>query len=51
MAAGALSGLHGFVCISLRGNQIASGLALALFGTGLRTFWRCSDWKYSHFIK
>ena len=35
MAAGALSGLHGFVCISLRGNQIASGLALALFGTGL----------------
>ena len=34
-AAGTLSALHGVVCISLRGNQIASGLALALFGTGL----------------
>ena len=52
MAAGALSGLHGFVCISLRGNQIASGLALALFGNWSQwTFWRCSDWKYSQFIK
>ena len=27
--------LHGFVCLMLRANQIASGLALTFFGTGL----------------
>ncbi len=27
--------LHAYVCLSLRANQIVSGLALAIFGTGL----------------
>ena len=34
-AAGLVSMLHGFVCLMLRANQIASGLALTFFGTGL----------------
>ena len=33
--AGLITILHAVVCISLRANQIASGLALALFGSGL----------------
>ncbi|MBF0286903.1 MAG: ABC transporter permease [SAR324 cluster bacterium] len=35
MAAGLVTTIHAIVCISLRANQIASGLALALFGGGL----------------
>ena len=35
MAGGLVTMLHGLVCIMLRANQIASGLALTLFGTGL----------------
>ena len=35
LGAGLVTVIHGVVCISLRANQIASGLALALFGTGL----------------
>ena len=43
MAAGALAGAalataHAFLSISLRANQIVSGLALVIFGTGLSTF-------------
>ncbi len=43
MAAGALAGAglsaaHAFLTISLRANQIVSGLALVIFGTGLSTF-------------
>jgi len=34
-ASGLVSMLHGFVCLMLRANQIASGLALTFFGTGL----------------
>ena len=34
-AGGLVTMLHGLVCIMLRANQIASGLALTLFGTGL----------------
>ncbi len=37
--AGALfSSIHAFLCVSLRANQIVSGLALTIFGTGLSTF-------------
>ena len=35
LAGGFVTMLHGLVCIMLRANQIASGLALTLFGTGL----------------
>jgi len=36
MAAGALLALiHGILCISLRANQVVSGLALTIFGTGI----------------
>ncbi|NCB14625.1 MAG: ABC transporter permease [Synergistales bacterium] len=32
---GALMGLvHAFICVSLKGNQVVSGLALTMFGTG-----------------
>ena len=34
-ASGLVSMLHGFVCLMLRANQIASGLALTFFGAGL----------------
>jgi simple sugar transport system permease protein len=34
-AGGLVTALHGVVCLVLRANQIASGLALALFGAGL----------------
>ena len=34
-ASGLVSLLHGLVCLMLRANQIASGLALTFFGTGL----------------
>jgi simple sugar transport system permease protein len=35
IAAGLVTVMHALVCISLRANQIASGLALALLGSGL----------------
>jgi len=35
LAAATVSLVHALVCISLRANQIASGLALGLFGVGL----------------
>ena len=35
IVSGVVSMLHGFVCLMLRANQIASGLALTFFGTGL----------------
>jgi general nucleoside transport system permease protein len=35
IVAGLVTLIHAFICISLKANQIASGLALALFGTGL----------------
>ena len=35
IASGLVSMLHGFVCLMLRASQIASGLALTFFGTGL----------------
>jgi ABC-type uncharacterized transport system permease subunit len=34
----ALSAIHAFSCITLRANQIVSGLALTIFGSGLARF-------------
>ena len=34
-AGGALSLIHALLCVTLRANQVASGLALTIFGTGL----------------
>lgn len=38
LAGGALSMVHGALTITLRANQIVSGLALTLFGTGLAKY-------------
>jgi ABC-type uncharacterized transport system permease subunit len=38
LAGGALSLLHAFLSVTLRANQIVSGLALVIFGTGLAQF-------------
>ena len=35
MAGGLLSVIHAVLCVTLRANQVASGLALTIFGTGL----------------
>ncbi|KKM12785.1 ABC transporter permease [Clostridiales bacterium PH28_bin88] len=37
-AGGALSLVHAFLSITLRANQVVSGLALTIFGTGLSAF-------------
>ncbi|WP_035588817.1 ABC transporter permease [Hippea jasoniae] len=40
MLAGGIAGLiHAFISITLRGNQIVSGLALTIFGSGFTTFY------------
>jgi len=33
-----MSALHGIMCIWFLGNQVVSGLALTIFGTGLAGF-------------
>lgn len=38
LAGGALASVHAFLAITMRANQIVSGLALVIFGTGLSTF-------------
>jgi simple sugar transport system permease protein len=38
VAGAALSSIHAFTSITLRGNQIVSGLALTIFGAGLASF-------------
>ena len=38
LATGVLGLLHAFLCITLRTNQIVSGLAVTLFGTGLSAY-------------
>ena len=37
-AAACLALVHAFLCVTLRANQIVSGLALVILGTGLATF-------------
>jgi len=39
-AAGALmAGIHGIVCLWFQSNQVVSGLALTILGTGLSSYW------------
>lgn len=38
VAAGGLALVHAFLCVTLRANQIVSGLSLVIFGSGLATF-------------
>jgi simple sugar transport system permease protein len=38
LAGALLASVHAFLCVTLRANQIVSGLALVIFGTGLATF-------------
>ena len=38
LAGGAVALIHAFLCITLRANQVVSGLALTLFGAGLSGF-------------
>lgn len=35
---GLMASIHAFICVTLRGNQVVSGLALTIFGTGLSGF-------------
>ena len=37
-ASALLGALHGLICLTLRGNQIVSGLALTILGTGLADY-------------
>ena len=39
LAGGLTSLIHAFISITLRGNQIVSGLALTIFGSGFTTFY------------
>src|SRR5450756_836421 len=38
-AAAAAATIHAFICVTLRGNQTVTGLALTIFGTGLTSFY------------
>lgn len=38
LAAGCLGLIHAFLCVTLRANQIVSGLAITLFGTGFSAY-------------
>ena len=38
LAGGALAAVHAFLSVTMRANQIVSGLALVIFGTGVATF-------------
>ncbi|HCG63292.1 MAG: ABC transporter permease [Spirochaetae bacterium HGW-Spirochaetae-8] len=35
---GLLSAIHAFLCVTMRANQVVSGLAITMFGTGLANF-------------
>jgi len=39
LLAALLSSLHAFVCVSLRANQVVSGLALTMLGLGISGLW------------
>ncbi|MDD3242362.1 MAG: ABC transporter permease [Eubacteriales bacterium] len=38
LAGGLMAAIHAFLCITLKANQVVSGLALTIFGTGLSAF-------------
>ncbi len=38
LAGGLLSGIHAFLSITMRANQVVSGLSITLFGTGMASF-------------
>ncbi|MTV27395.1 ABC transporter permease [Nitriliruptoraceae bacterium ZYF776] len=38
VAGAVLASLHGFLCVTMRANQVVSGLALVIFGTGVAVF-------------
>lgn len=38
LGGGLMALIHGFISITLRGNQVVSGLALSIFGTGISSF-------------
>lgn len=38
MAGALLAGIHGLVCLGFQGNQVVSGLALTILGTGLANY-------------
>ena len=38
LGGGLMAAIHAFICVTLRGNQVVSGLALTIFGTGLSGF-------------
>ena len=38
MAGAAMAAIHALLCVGLRANQVVSGLALTIFGTGLSAF-------------
>jgi simple sugar transport system permease protein len=38
LAGGAMASIHAFLTVSLKANQVVSGLALTLFGTGLSAY-------------
>jgi general nucleoside transport system permease protein len=38
LTGGILSLIHAFLCVTMRSNQVVSGLAITLFGTGLANF-------------
>ncbi|PID41186.1 MAG: ABC transporter permease [Proteobacteria bacterium] len=38
MAGGCMASIHGMVCLVFQGNQVVSGLALTIFGTGFANY-------------
>jgi len=38
-AAAIVAAIHAFICVTLRGNQTVTGLAITIFGTGLSSFY------------
>ena len=38
LTGGVLSLIHAFLCVTMRANQVVSGLAITMFGTGLANF-------------
>ncbi len=49
-AGGIFSLIHAFLTITLRANQVVTGLAITLFGTGLANFLGKKNWSYRKWI-